>query len=445
MRYLLVVISITCLLFACNKKYAKSKDTVVVIGAGVAGLTAAKELVDNGVENVIVLEAQEKAGGRLRTDRSLGVAFDEGASWIHGPNGNPITELAQSSGAATFLTDDDNSIVYDVDGTKYSDTEFEQVESDFEDAVRQVERNGTQGQSFETVFNSLFSQHVDKRFWKFALSAYIEFDTGGDIGKLSSTDFYDDDNYAGADVIVTNGYDNVAEYLAKGLDIRYNNKVTSIDYDKSNKIVVTSSGQEIEAQAVICTVPLGVLKNDVINFTPELPEEKQKAINQLDMGAINKFLLVWDTTFWDNEIQYIGYTPETKGKFNYFLNVNKFASTNALMTFAFGDYGKTTESMSDEEVIEEIMSHLKAIYGQNIPNPTDMLRTMWSSNEFTYGSYSFVLADGSSTAYETLAESIDDRIYFAGEHTSFDYRGTVHGAYHSGMDAANELLKRFKK
>jgi phytoene dehydrogenase-like protein len=81
--------------------------TVVVIGGGISGLAAAKKLKEKGF-NVIVLEAQEKVGGRMRTDRSLGVAFDEGASWIHGPNGNPITSLASQSGANTFLTSDDS-------------------------------------------------------------------------------------------------------------------------------------------------------------------------------------------------------------------------------------------------------------------------------------------------------------------------------------------------
>jgi monoamine oxidase len=124
-------------------------------------------------------------------------------------------------------------------------------------------------------------------------------------------------------------------------------------------------------------VPLGVLKEEVISFTPALPSRLQSPIDKLEMGAINKFLCVWDTPFWDTDLQYIGYTPETKGKFNYFINVGKFTTANALMAFAFGDYSKSTEDMSDTEVIDEIMGHLKSIYGDNIPNPTSFLRTKW--------------------------------------------------------------------
>ena len=446
MKQLIIIFLAAFALISCNKKYKKSKDTVIVIGAGMSGLAAAKELIDNGVVNVIVLEAQDRVGGRVRTDYSLGVAFDEGASWIHGPDGrNPITDLASSAGAETFFTDDDNVIVYNTDGTVYTDAYYTQQDADFEDAIKAIENAGTEDKSWETVYSSLYSSKVEDPFWKFMVSSYIEFDTGGDIGKLTSKYFYDDSEYSGDDVIITNGYDKIPEMLAKDLDIRYNQKVTKIDYNKNNKIIVTASGQEFEADAVICTVPLGVLKKDVITFSPELSDEKKEAISQLDMGSINKFLLVWDAPFWDTDKQYIGYTPQEKGKFNFYLNVSKFTTVNALMTFAFGDYGLTTESMSDEEVIDAIMVHLRNMYGQTTPDPTEMLRTKWSENEFTYGSYSFVAFGGSSEAYNTLAESVDDRLYFAGEHTSFKYRSTVHGAYNSGVDAASELLKRFKK
>ena len=91
------------------------------------------------------------------------------------------------------------------------------------------------------------------------------------------------------------------------------------------------------------------------------------------------------------------------------------------------------------------MNNLKTIYGNDIPNPKEMLRTKWNANENALGCYSYVQQGGESNAYNVLAKSIDDRIYFAGEHTSFDYRGTVHGAYVSGVVAADEVLKRFKK
>lgn len=436
----LILLSPT-LLASCGKDDDDVKPkgkTVIVIGAGISGLAAAKKLKQKGF-TVIILEAQEKVGGRLRTDRSLGVAFDEGASWIHGPNGNPITNLASQSGANTFLTDDDNVTVFDVNGSAYSDSTLTSSENQFNNALNAVRNVGNQNQSFENVFNSLYPTQTNNRLWKYMLSAFLEFNTGGDISKLSSKYFYDDEEFGGSDVIITNGYDKVTDFLAHGLDIRLNTRVTAIDHG-NQKVKVITNGDTIEGDYVIVSVPLGVLKNNAITFNPALPTDKATAITKTNMGNVNKFLLVWNTPFWDTSLQYIGYTPETKGKFNYFLNVKKFISANALMTFAFGDYATVTESMSDSDIINEVMLHLKAIYGNNIPNPTNMLRTKWGQNINSYGAYSYA-TNGTTTAdFDTLAKTINNKLFFAGEHTSRDYRGTVHGAYLSGNREADKII-----
>jgi len=412
--------------------------TVVVIGAGISGLAAAKKLKQKGF-TVVILEAQEKVGGRIRTDRSLGVAFDEGASWIHGSKGNPITDLAARSGANTFFTDDDNIGVFDIDGTAYSGNVLTNAENQFNDALDAVAKAGMVTQSFEQVFNSLYPAQANNRLWKYMLSAFLEFDTAVDVSKLSSKYFYDDEQFGGEDVIVTNGYDKMTDFLAQGLDVRLNTRVSSVDYSTA-KVKVVANGNVFEADYVIVSVPLSVLKNGAIAFSPALPNDKSTAISKTNMGNVNKFLLVWNTAFWDINRQYIGYTPETKGKFNYFLNVKKFAPINALMTFAFGDYATVTENMSDGSVVDEIMLHLKNIYGSNIPNPNGLLRTKWSQNINAYGAYSYA-TNGTTTAdFDTLAKAVNNRLFFAGEHTSRDYRGTVHGAYLSGIREADKII-----
>ncbi|MBU6168880.1 MAG: FAD-dependent oxidoreductase [Bacteroidetes bacterium] len=413
---------------------------IIVIGAGIAGLAAAKKLKENGF-TVLVLESQEKIGGRLRTDRSIGIAFDEGASWIHGPKGgNPITALAAQAGASTYLTDDESLRIYDQSGKEYNtdllDTEYDL----FEAALTAVRKAGSENQSFEAIFNSLYPEKGKERLWKYMLSAYLEFDTGGDIANLSSKYFYDDEEFSGADVIITNGYDKVAEFLGKGLDIKLNSRVTEINYGAS-KPFVKANGTTFEADYILVTVPLGVLKNKSIAFSPALPSEKTKAIENTQMGNVNKFLLVWKSSFWDANTQYIGYTPETKGKFNYFMNVNKFLpSSNALMTFAFGKYASQTESMSDAQITTEIMSHLKSIYGNNISNPIQFLRTKWGSNINSFGSYSFATNGSGSVNFDTLSNAVSNKLFFAGEHTERDYRGTVHGAYLSGIREADKII-----
>jgi monoamine oxidase len=430
------------ILASCSKEdenIVPNGKTVVVIGGGISGLAAAKKLKEKGF-TVIILEAQEKAGGRMRTDRSLGVAFDEGASWIHGPNGNPITNLASLSGAKTFQTSDDSVEVFDTNGTPYADTILTNSENQFESALDAVRNAGTQTRSFQTVFNSLYPTKADDRLWKYMLSAYLEFSTGGDISKLSSKFFDDDEEYRGADVIITNGYDKIIDFLATGLDIRLNTRVSSINYS-NEKVNITANGNNMDADYVVVSVPLGVLKNNVITFTPSLPTNKINAISNTNMGNVNKFLLVWNTPFWDTNLQYIGYTPDTKGKFNYFLNIKKFTQANGLMTFALGNYATVTESMTESEIINEIMLNLKGIYGNNIPNPTNFLRTKWGQNINSFGAYSYPTNGSTSADFDTLANEVNNKIFFAGEHTEREYRGTVHGAYLSGIREADKIIR----
>ncbi|WP_298147290.1 FAD-dependent oxidoreductase [Flavobacterium sp.] len=420
-----------------NEKNGNGKR-VVVVGGGIAGLAAAKKLQSKGF-SVVLLEANSKVGGRISTNRSLEIPFDEGASWIHGPNGNPITELAQKAGAETFLTNDDLVSVFDVSGERYSDLLLESAENQFNDALEQVTALGAENQSFKTVFDTLYPNLTADRLWNYFLSAYLEFNTGADIAQLSSKYFYDDDEFAGADVIITNGFDRITNFLSEGLDIRLNSRVQIIDYTLAKSVVATAT-EIFEADYVLVTVPLGVLKSNVLNFAPPLPQTKLQAIADLQMGLVNKFLLKWDQAFWNTDLQFIGYTPEEKGKFNYFLNVTKYSSTPALITFTYGSYAAVSESLSDAEVISEIMTHLRKIYGESIPNPTNLLRTKWGQNPNAYGSYSFVPNNSDSEAYDTLSKSVENRLFFAGEHTHRAYRGSVHGAYLSGIREANRIL-----
>jgi len=429
-------------LASCNKddkNATPNGKTVIVIGAGISGLAAAKKIKDKGF-NVIVLEAQEKIGGRIRTDRSLGIAFDEGASWIHGPKGNPITNLASQAGADTYLTDDDSLKVFDNNGTAYSDAFLDAQYTQFENALNTVRSAGTQTLSFQAVFNSLNPTLENNRLWKYMLSAYLEFDTGGDISSLSSKYFDDDEAFSGKDVIVTNGYDKIANVLGQGLDIRLNSRVTEINYT-ATKSLVKVNGDSIEADYVIVSVPLGVLKKNSIVFTPTLPTDKQSAIQNTKMGNVNKFLFIWKIPFWETNVQYIGYTPDIKGKFNYFMNMLKFLpTTNSLMTFAFGDYATVTETMTDAQIISEVMAQLKTIYGNGISNPTNLLRTKWGQNINSFGSYCFATNGTTSADFDTMEKEISNKLFFAGEHTIRDYRGTVHGAYLSGIREADKII-----
>lgn len=436
----ILLLSPTILASSCHKNDENinpNDKKIVVIGAGISGLAAAKKLKQKRY-NVIVLEADSKIGGRLKTNRTLGIAFDEGASWIHGTNGNPLTKIAQQAGMNTEFTDDESRISYDIGGVLRSATTYDNAETELHMILNSMMNSGNANQSFETIFSGLYPTKINDRLWKFLLSTYVTFDTG-DLDKLSSTLYNEGEDFGGEERIATNGYDTITTYLATGLNIQLNQRVSKIDYSNS-KIKITHNGTESEADYVLVTVPLGVLKTNAIQFLPALPSAKQTAIQKVGMNCVNKFLLTWNTKFWD-DVQYISYTPAIKDKFNYFVNLNKInPSVNALMTFAYADFARQTEAMSDTQIIDEIMMHLKDIYGNSIPNPTNMIRTKWQTNENSFGAYSYTAVGTQMKHFDDLAKEVNDKLFFGGEHTEANYFSTAHGAYLSGIREADKII-----
>jgi len=153
---------------SCHKGDGNNQDgkTVIIIGAGISGLSAAKKLNETGV-NIIVLEAQDKIGGRLRTNRTLGFEFDEGASWIHGMDGNPISTLAQQAGMNTYPTVDESRKSYDIGGIIRNATVYNNAEDELYTILDSMMGSGSSTKSFETVFNSLYPNKANDRLWKF--------------------------------------------------------------------------------------------------------------------------------------------------------------------------------------------------------------------------------------------------------------------------------------
>ncbi|TAE03287.1 MAG: FAD-dependent oxidoreductase [Bacteroidetes bacterium] len=419
-------------------------DTVLVVGAGISGLAAAKTLKEKGYK-VIVLESRDRTGGRMWTDKSLGFPFDMGAAWIHGPDGkNPITAIAKKAGCKTFLTDDDKTEVYDENGKEISDNKLDRYENEYEKLTEKIESKFEdlpleQDISLDKAVKDLFPKYNNDLLMQYMLSAYSEFDAGGALDKLSAKNWQNDSMFPGEDVLVSSGYEGVIKEMEKGLDIRLNQVVSKIEYDETGVTVSTNKGN-FDADYAIITLPLGVLKKNVVSFDPPLPNSKVKAIEKVGMGNINKVALVFEKSFWDNKVQYYGYTSPVLGMYNYFLNTRTFSDVNCLVTFGLGQYGLAMESQTNKQIQDDIMKILKKIFGNSIPNPKKMLITRWNSDKFSYGAYSYNAIGSDKNDYKELGKDLLNRVFFAGEHTSPEYRATVHGAYLSGIREAEKIM-----
>ncbi|MBK8821878.1 MAG: FAD-dependent oxidoreductase [Anaerolineales bacterium] len=418
---------------------------VIILGAGISGLAAARTLVDSGL-SVIVLEARDRIGGRMWTNSSLGLPLDLGASWIHGVKGNPITDLAKEFGAETVVTDYENGVLYDFDGREMSDEEYADIEQMFKSIYAEVEvmqEDTDNDMSLQQAFDKVVSRWSLSNEELHQLSFYIQQETaleyGADPDDLSLWEWDQDEVFGGKDVVFPQGYNQITDGLAKGLDIRLNVKVTAVSYGADGVDVETSSGLFSGDQAVV-TFPLGVLKQAAVKFDPPLPASKQSAIDRLNMGVLNKVYLKFPAVFWDEEIEMIGYLGEEVGEWCDWLNFAPYVDQPVLMAFHGGSKGFALEELSDDEIIAGAMKTLRVIYGDGIPEPESFIITRWGKDPFAFGAYSHIPPFSSGKDYDLLAEPVDDVLYFAGEATSRKYPATVHGAYLSGIAAAEEMM-----
>lgn len=416
---------------------------VLVIGAGIAGLRAAEVLVAGG-RRVIVLEARDRLGGRIHTDRSWGVPVDLGASWIHGVVDNPIAALAADEGIETQPADYDSAL-YDADGARLPGDALDDLE---EQVAQLVETGRAESPDTDEPLRAALDRAIaaadldpsERLSVEMGITASIEHEYASDANDLSANHFDDGGQELGGDVLFPGGYDAVVQAVARTVDVRLRHIVTTIDTAGDRAVVSTSQG-EFVADAVIVTVPLGVLKAGSIEFRPPLSDAKSTAIARLGMGALSKTCLRFPSAFWPADGELIDIVPpgSRRGQWVESLNLTGLVDVPALMMFNAGAFARAVEAMTDAEVIASASTALQPAF-PGLPAPTGLLRSAWSTDPFSLGSYSF-LGVGSSLADRDALAAAEGRRVFAGEACSHDHAATVHGAYASGEAAAEALMR----
>ena len=417
---------------------ASADERIVIVGAGVAALAAVQELEVRGFENVVILEAQDRVGGRVWTGSiGDGIPVELGATWIHGIRSNPIHEIAESNGIATAPTDYDNTIVYDQSGR-----ETPWVDEQLWRAYMRLAYERPD-QSLQAVYDEFaaangFDDHHDRLLWQHVLNSMLEHEFGADVSDLSIMSYDGGSDMRGGDVVFPGGYSQIIDVLAAGRDIRLRHPVAEIDHTGDEVAVTTGTGTVFEADRVIVTVPLGVLKAGDISFVPSLPPDKQAAIDALAMGVLNRTSLLFDDVFWAPDVEWIGYLSEQKGEWSETLNLYPYQQQPVLAMFNAGSFGAEVEQYSDDELTGRAVAALRAIFG-DVPDPVDSVSTRWVSDPWTKGSYSYVPAGASFENYRVMARPAGERVFFAGEATHSRFPSTVHGAFLSGKRVARQI------
>jgi monoamine oxidase len=444
---------------------SKTAD-VLVIGAGVSGLTTARLLASAG-RSVVVLEARERIGGRVWTDRSSGHATDLGASWIHGINDSPVFEACAAFGmpmteftVGGYQPDGRPMAHFAPDGRRLTDEESAAYVADIhavDAALAGVVAASAPGESYRDVTERALALALGADAGERAqrVREYLEHRSeeqyGAWIEELAAHGL-DDDAVGGDEVVFPEGYDALPRGLAAGaggapaLDVRLNTRVTAVHWDASGVRVQASmpDGARLAfaARACVLTVPVGVLASGELELEPGLPPAHARALAGFTMNAFEKVFLTFPEAFWDRDVYALRQQGPHGAWWHSWYNVSRVHGEPSLLTFAAGPAARAIRGWEPAAVAESVMTQLRRLYGQGIPEPTRVDVTAWQDDPFSRGSYAFMALGAVPEDHDALAEPIGGVLHLAGEATWTEDPATVTAALRSGHRAACNVLGR---
>jgi monoamine oxidase len=393
----------------------------LVIGAGAAGIAAARALRDAG-RKAMVIEARDHIGGRARTWSHRDMRFDLGCGWLHSARRNPWTAIARSRGF-TIAT---NAARW---GEQWRDLGFSPRDRrEFAAAYEAFETRARTAADGPDRPLSDFLDPADR--WTERIEAISGYVNGASLAATSLHDWLAYDVAAGdEDWSVREGYGTVVTDHARDLDIRTGVAATRIDH-RGRRLRVETSAGVIEADTILVTVPTTILAHQRLTFDPPLPD-KHAAAAALPLGLADKVLLSVEGPEWEAEAHLTGAANDRRtGSYR----LSPFGWP-AIEGFFGGEGAATVERAGAAFAIDELVTLLGSAWR---PRLHPLRVTRWSHEPWIGGSYSHARV-GHADARAVLAAPVDGRLFFAGEACSATDFSTAHGAYETGVAAANAI------
>ncbi|KAK7078933.1 hypothetical protein SK128_020192 [Halocaridina rubra] len=452
---------------------------VVIVGGGVAGLTAAKTLIENDYTNLLILEADNRIGGRVRTIREGSVLVEEGAEWIHGGSRNPLFKIAKSL-KAVARNRPNSSWDWRV-RTNQGDPGNAGKFNRLENLIEKTEKNGILRPYYDDSYGQFFVDRYPRAYgngWNNTLGRawfhFLEKLVNSDEGSYDWLDISarDADKYVdyGTDRNWKNGYDTLIDYLEDSIPnnvIRKSTPVCKIFWDslENDKVLLVTNGGNYSYMAnfVIFTASVGHLKerhNQL--FQPSLPSSVIKNLNGIELGLADKIQIGWSEPWWgtQNPLDLLILWSEFKlpKDMEWLYGVVEAFSihqqTNVLQMFVTGSDATQMEELPQETVKQHVRQLLSEATGLQVPEPSFFRRSQWGLNPWTRGSFSSYITlagnEGGLRRRKQLAVPLKNSkgskvLLWAGEHTHNTRYSTVDGALSSGKREAKKLLRIMKR
>lgn len=406
----------------------RSEVEVAVIGAGAAGIGAARRLAEADAVSVIVLEARGRVGGRVHTIAPAGFALDRGAEWLHSADRNPLSPIAQRLGFSIHRRPPEW-----VSRLRRSGETIE-AEADWI-ATREAQYRARRIAAAEPADRSLASLLVPGGRWNELLDATSTWGNGAELDCVSVKDNarYED---SGTNWRLREGYGRLFEALAEGLPVALEMPVSCVDHS-GRAIRLETTGGTVTAARVIVTVPTSILAGEALRFNPPLPD-KIAAAAGLPLGIDDKlFISLSDPPSGIEADTFL--VGSTKSRETMTYQVRPLGRP-AIYCFFGGRFAAGLEREGEGAMFGFAAGELARLFGNDIRRHiAPLASTAWLQDPWARGSYSYARL-GHADERAVLAAPVDDRLFFAGEATSPNFFSTAHGAYLSGIAAAEAAL-----
>jgi polyamine oxidase len=435
-------------------------ERVVVVGAGISGLTIASALTRAGVE-CVVLEARDRIGGRLHTVDLAGSPVDLGGSWIHMPGGNPMSAFARQVGVPRRSADPVPEMAgFDcAEGRRLSDDEARVVLSLYDEVfpeatarlAAELGPDASAADGIEAFVAVAGLPPGPARRARQMLYGAIEAESADRAERQSLRWMWNELEYEGnyfGDVPV-GGYRRLVNAMAAGVDVRLGVPVTEVAVAAGGVRVRAADGRSEEGSHVVVTVPLGVLKRGALRFSPGLPPDRLAAIGRLGFGRFEKVALRFEEPFWRAAgFPHLVIFPRDPGEWIvWVMGLDAFGAGPVLVFFVFhSDANRIMGTSRDgtgagqDGAVRWALGLLGEAIGAPCPEPVEVAVTSWGTDPYTSGAYTHIPPEASPADADLLGEPVGGRLLFAGEHTQSARLAYADGAMTSGIREAKRLL-----